>query len=121
MSERTGERVAREQIGTLSMGTTMLKNRQPVVFKRDLKSWHSFCYLSGTTKTTNVQHTNKNNTYGSDITRTTRTEAQLTDFFGVDSFTGLAGTGARNRTENNKTASRQLPDRLDHDVVQTRD
>jgi len=51
---------------------------------------------------------------GSDITRTTRTETQLTDFFGVDSFSEQRARHAvRNRTENNKTASRQRPDRLD--------
>jgi hypothetical protein len=44
---------------------------------------------------------------GSDITRTKRTEAQLTDFFGVDSLFGDSGNQEpHNQTENNKTASR---------------
>jgi hypothetical protein len=41
--------------------------------------------------------------YGSDITRTTRTEAQLTDFFGVDSFSEELARDSRDLTENNKT------------------
>jgi hypothetical protein len=57
-------------------------------------------------KNNNLQQTNKNNIDGSDITRTKRTETRLTDFFGVDSFTGPAGTEARTRTENDKTTFR---------------
>ena len=44
--------------------------------------------------------------YGSDITRTTRTEAQLTDFFGVDSFSEELAREPRDPTENNKTTVR---------------
>jgi len=44
--------------------------------------------------------------YGSDITRTTLTEAQLTDFFGVDSFSEGLERDPRNQAENNKTTFR---------------
>jgi hypothetical protein len=53
---------------------------------------------------------NKNKTHGSGITRTNAAEAQLTDFFGEDTF--FRGS-PRSRTQNNKTAPRQPQYRLD--------
>jgi hypothetical protein len=55
----------------------------------------------------NQQHPIKTTCTGSDITRTTRTEAQLTDFFEEDGFPeALAEQGFRSRAENNKTTFR---------------
>jgi hypothetical protein len=68
-----------------------------------LKNWHGFCYVLRTTKITKCSNPIKTRRIGSDITRTTRTEAQLTDFFGVDCFVRLR---PHDRTENNKTALR---------------
>ncbi|MDH0747703.1 hypothetical protein N5D61_15290 [Pseudomonas sp. GD03842] len=77
------------------------------------KNWHGSCYVLRTTKITNGSNPIKTRRIGSDITRTTRTETQLTDFFGVDRFVRLRPL---NRTENNKTALRQLPRRVNRKI-----
>jgi hypothetical protein len=50
------------------------------------QSWHGICYVTCTTKITNRSNPIKTRRIGSVITRTIRTETQLTDFFGVDRF-----------------------------------
>jgi hypothetical protein len=62
--------------------------------------------MFGTTRTKMCSNPIKTKRIGSDITRTTRTETQLTDFFGVDSFSEVLEKEPRSRTENNKTTLR---------------
>ena len=82
-------------------------------FSGNRKNWHGFCYVLCTTKIKNRSNPIKTRRIGSDITRTTRTETQLTDFFGVDRFVRLR---LLDRAENNKTTFRSLPDRMNRKI-----
>lgn len=73
-------------------------------FPGNRKNWHGFCYVLRTTKIKNRSNPIKTRRIGSDITRTRRTETQLTDFFGVDRFARLRPL---DRAENNKTTFRR--------------
>jgi hypothetical protein len=103
------KRVTREQNADSVGVASKLKNHKPLKNNRFLKLARAMLYLWYKNKKTHAAP-NKNKTHGSGITRTNAAEAQLTDFFGEDTF--FRGS-PRSRTQNNKTVPRQPQYRLD--------